>query len=111
MAAHTLQLDLKRAERMMVFRVWQGLLPKGSGAPRFTYVAAKKPPAAESLTVRMMQVLGESRPVVEEMQVVIALAGKEEELYIYYGIEPPVGEDKKPTPDPLVVKKGGLLDG
>lgn len=106
-AAGILQHDCKRAGPHITFRVWQGLLPKGRGAPRFSYVAAKKPIAAEALTIRMMKVLAESRMVVEDMQGIVALAGRSTELYNHFGIDPP---EKEPAPvTPVRVKKGGLL--
>ena len=104
-AARTLQSELRR-EPDLVFGTWQALLPKGPGAPRLAYTAPKKPPAAEALTIRMMQVLNERRTVVEEMQALITQAGKETELYIHFGIEPP-HEEEVAGPAP---KKGGLLD-
>jgi len=109
MAAHTLQLEIKRAGPRIAFRVWQGLLPKGQGAPRFRYVAAKKPPAVESLTARMMHVLGESRTVVEEMQGLVELTGRTEELYFEFGIEPPDAESQPDKVIKTTKQAGGLL--
>ena len=106
--ARVLQVDL-RQEPLMVFRTWQGLLPKGQGAPRFSYVAAKKPAAAEDLTIRMIHVLGERRAVVEEMQEVIDQAGHLHALYIYFGIEPPADVDQEDAEEGPPVT-GGLLD-
>ena len=105
-AARYLQSDLRR-EPSMVFSVWQGLLPKGRGAPRLSYVAAKKPKAAEELTARMMRVLGERREVVEEMQDLLTQAGLAEDLYIYFGMEPP--EEVLSKPEAPVVRSGGLF--
>jgi hypothetical protein len=111
-AARYLQLDLKR-EPTVAFRVWQGLLPKGRGAPRLAYVAPKKGPEAEALTIRMVQVLGERRTVVEEMQAIVTQAGHAEELYWYFGIEPP--KDLAVAPDEEEEEEergsGGLLEG
>lgn len=106
-AARCLQTDLKRAEPAITFAVWQALLPRGR-APRFAYIAPKKLPAAEALTKRMEQVLGERRVVVEEMQSIITQAGRESELYIHFGIEPP-GTRKQTAPKKTKARPGGLL--
>jgi len=107
-AARYLQIDLKRTDARIVFRVWQGLLPKAQAAPRLSYVAPKKLVAAERLTIRMGQVLGERRVVVEEIQALIALTGRSEELYFHFGIEPPT--TKKETAKPRATpRRGGLL--
>ena len=87
-AARYLQQDLRQEPHIM-FRTWQGLLPKGRGAPRLSYVVPKKPPTAEELTLKMMRVLGERRSVAEGMQQIVELAGRTRELYLYYGVEPP----------------------
>jgi len=102
-AARYIQLEIRDPE--IAFRTWQGLLPEGRGAPRLSYVAAKKPPEAEALTVRMIQVLGERRRVVEQMQELMAAAGHERDLYFYFGVEPP----ERTTPAPVLAVKGGLL--
>jgi hypothetical protein len=107
-AAMYLQADQRRSPDV-VFHTWKGLLPKHRGAPRLAYVAPKKPPAAEALTVRMMQVLGESRVVVEEMQALVALAGKETVLYEYFGVEPPTAEETVAVK--TLPKADGLLAG
>lgn len=112
MARH-LQSDLRR-EPTLVFGTWQALLPTQKRAPRLQYVAAKKPKAAEELTERMMDVLGERREVVENMQEVAATAMAAQgralaDLYFYYGVEPP--ED---VPEEALEAQhqggGGLLD-
>lgn len=108
-AARCLQIDLYRAEPEIAFRVWQGLLPKGRGAPRLQYVARKKPPAAEELTTKMIQVLGESRRVVEEMQTILELAHRGWGLYIYFGVTPPETEEPKEEATPRGPAGGGLL--
>jgi hypothetical protein len=105
-AARTLQRDM-RSEPHLIFGTWQALLPKGSGAPRLAYVAAKKPPAAEALTTRMMQVLGERRRVAEEMQAIVKLTGREGDLYLHFGIEPPKGIVE--TVEAPEARAGGLL--
>lgn len=87
-AARELQRDLRRGDPDITFRVWQGLLPKERGAPRLSYVAPKKPPAVEQLTLRMMEVLKESRTTVEAMQTTIIWAHREQELYAEFGVEP-----------------------
>lgn len=77
----------------LVFRAWQGLLPKGGGAPRLGYVAPKKPPAEEDLVRRMMQVLGVRRGVCERMVELVRLGGRLPELYLHYGcIAPEEGQ-------------------
>lgn len=83
----------------ILFHAWQGLLPKAPKAPRLSYVKAKRRPGLDDpklrdkpevkLTKKMMAVLGERRSVVEEMQQVVEQTGRLEELYLYYGIEPP----------------------
>ncbi len=109
--ARFLQSDLRR-EPMLVFGTWQALLPKQKRAPRLSYVAAKKPKAAEELTERMMRVVGERREVVEAMQTLaiaeLAAQGRAlTELYFYYGVEPPDDVPEEPVPP---VKRGGLLN-
>ncbi len=104
-AARCLQVDHRR-EPAVAFRTWQGLLPKGRGAPRLAYVAPKKGKAAEVLTARMMKVLGERRVVVEEMQELVVQAGRELDLFLHFGVEPP----EKETPEVQAVR-GGMLDG
>ena len=86
-AARVLGRDVREPD--LVFRTWQGLLPKGRGAPRLHYAAPKKPPAEEALVSRMMVVLGESRWRCEDMVSVIRLTGRLPELYPYFGVEIP----------------------
>jgi len=81
------EIQLVHHDPAMAFAVWQGLLPRGSGAPRLSYAAAKKPPAAEALIMRMVQVTGERRAVVEQMYDLLTLAGREADLYPYFGLE------------------------
>ena len=83
------ELQTRVREPHLVFRIWQGLLPKGGGAPRLQYVAPKKPPQEEQLVARMRQVEGVRRVIVEEMIAIVKLAGKEKALYKEYGVEPP----------------------
>lgn len=71
----------------LIFRTWQGSLPKGRGAPRLQYTAARKPPAEEALVARMKLVLAERREVVEDTIELVKLVGREEELYQEFGIE------------------------
>jgi len=114
-AARFLQSDLRR-EPDLVMGTWQALLPQQQRAPRLAYVVAKKPPEAEELTQKMMEVLGERREVVEEMQALVTITladyGRlKEEVYFYYGVEPPEAETTgelwdKERPKP----RGGLLD-
>jgi hypothetical protein len=79
-------------EPAMVFATWQGLLPEDRGAPRLTYPAPKKRPEAEQLTLRMMAVLGVRRQVAEEMQALLADAGRLVALYAEMGVAPPDAE-------------------
>jgi len=85
-AARYLQQDLRGDD--ILFRVWQGILPRGREAPRLYYVAPKKPPQEEALVAEMMRVLSERREVVEEMVEILRLAGREDDLYPYFGVEP-----------------------
>lgn len=89
-AARVLSKDVR--DPAMVFATWQALLPEGRGAPRFTYPAAKKRPAAEQLTLRTMAVYGVRRQVAEEMQAVLEAAGRLEELYVEMGVTSPNAE-------------------
>lgn len=84
-AARYLQLQVRDAD--LLFRVWQGLLPKGKAAPRFSYSAPKKAPAAEELVLRIMAVEHERRAVAEQILELLHLAGKLDEAYQYYGVE------------------------
>lgn len=113
-AARYLQQDIRK-DPGLVFATWQALLPRGGAAPRgLTYIAAKKPPEAEDLTERMMQVLGERRSVVEQMQELFALAGQSKELHHHFGFEysgdPPPATGRKGKTPIGQKKKGGLLD-
>jgi len=113
---------IRRADPKIMFRVWQGLLPVDIGAPRLYYPAAKKPPEAEELTKRMMAVLSENRAYAEEMQAIVAALGKERDLYLEFGVEPPdepkpekqTRRKKKEEPpdedESFRVLSGGLLD-
>lgn len=83
------ELQTRVREPWLVFRIWQGLLPKGRSAPRLQYVAPKKPPQEEQLVARIRQVEGVRRRVVEEMIEIVKLAGRERALYKEYGVEPP----------------------
>lgn len=85
-AARYLQRDVR--EPKMLLRTWQGILPRGKGAPRLSYVAPKKGPPAEALVTTMVRVLSERREVVEEIVAMFELQGKTVELYEYFGIEP-----------------------
>lgn len=73
----------------LVLGCWQALLPKDSGAPRLSYVAAKKAPAEEALVQRMRTTLCESRRACEEMIDIVRLSGRLTDLYWEFGIEPP----------------------
>jgi hypothetical protein len=89
MLARELQLQVREPELM--FRIWQGYLPKGAGAPRnrLHYIAAKKPPQEEELITRIKKVLSESRSTVEQMVELVKQVGRMEELYWEYGVEAP----------------------
>jgi hypothetical protein len=78
-------------------------MPYQKEAPRgLTYVVPKKTPEAEKLVARMMLVLAERRRVVEEMLDVMEAAGRLEDVYAYFGEEPP----KEAAPE---TKQVGLL--
>jgi hypothetical protein len=96
--ARVLQLELR--EPMLIFKTWQALLPKGR-APRFNYIAAKKPPAEEELVTKMRSVLSEKRETVETMIEMVRLSGRLDELYIEFGIKDP---DAAPKERPRVQK-------
>ena len=70
----------------MAFAVWQGSMPEERGCPRLTYPAPKKRPDAEQLTQRMMTVLQLRRAVAEEMQALIEVAGRLDDLYKEFGV-------------------------
>jgi hypothetical protein len=84
-AARVLSRDLREPE--LVFGAWLGLLPRGAGAPRLSYAAPKRPPAADALTERMMRVLGVSRREAEEMQDVASAAGRLADVFAAFGVE------------------------
>jgi len=97
MAQVARELQVEVREPQLIFPIWKGYLPKGRGAPtnpRLQYVAAKKGPAAEELVTRMQKVLSERREVIERMISLVALAGKENDLYWEYGIKPPKEEKR-----------------
>lgn len=100
-AARVLQNELREPD--LIFRAWQGLLPKMRQAPRFAYVVPKKGPEAEELTLRLMVLLQEGRHNVERMIGLVQLAGRERDLYREVGIQPP-GE-----PVEKVVRKKGSI--
>lgn len=87
MLARELQLEVREPELM--FRIWQGSLPRGGRAPRLAYVAAKKGPAEEELITRIKAVMSESRETVEQMVEIVKQAGRVNELYWEYGVEAP----------------------
>lgn len=89
-ACRELGRDLREPD--LIFHTWRGLLPVGKGAPRFSYVAPKKPPAEEALVQRLMRVEGERRSVCEQMVEVFRLAERLDEAYHYYGVEVPEEE-------------------
>lgn len=80
-------LGLEVREPALVFKTWQGLLPKGPGAPRLGYAAPKKPPQEEALVTRMREVTGERRAVIEEHIALARLAGHVSALYAEFGVE------------------------
>ncbi len=87
-AARYLQADI-RGEEAILFATWQGLLPRAASAPFLKYVAPKKGPEAEELTLVMMGHMKERREIVEELQEIFALQDLTQELYQHYGVEPP----------------------
>ena len=89
MAQYARELQLRVREPNLIFKIWQGVLPKGRGAPKLQYVAAKKPPAAEALIAKIQQVNSERRDVVEAMVGIVAESGLLSDLYWEYGIEEP----------------------
>ena len=92
-AARYIQKDIR--DPSLSFQAWRGLLPyHKKGAPRLSYVGPKKRPAEEELVTTMMRKIPERRDVVEDMVALFQLSGREQELYFYYGVEPP----KEPTP-------------
>lgn len=86
-AARVLQVNIR--DPYLVWGTWQAMLPKGRGAPRLQYAAAKKPPAEEALVARMRQVLPESRHSIETMIAIVKAAGREAELYTEFGVTAP----------------------
>jgi len=71
----------------LVVGCWYGLLPKQHGAPRLSYPAAKKPPAAELLVQRVMAVGAHRRETAEQMIAIVEKAGRLDALYTEFGIE------------------------
>lgn len=89
--ARYLQVEVR--DPALIFGTWQGMMPKGRGAPRLQYVVAKRPKAEEELVTRMKEVLAESRESCEAMIGIIKLAGRLSELYAEFGIEEPDNDD------------------
>lgn len=86
-AAKYLQRDLP-SDPAMVFRTWQGFLPRRlSGAPRFAYVAAKKLPKADALLARVMEVEGWRREIAEQNIELWSELGTLPAVMTHYGIE------------------------
>ena len=83
------ELQQRVKDPLLVFGIWQAVLPKDSKAPRLSYVVPKKGPAEEALVERMKSVLSESRITCERMLAIIQLAGREKELYAEFGIKVP----------------------
>ena len=79
-------------EPAMAFAVWQGLTAEEAGAPRLVYTTAKKRPEAEQLTLRIMGVMRVRRNVAEDMQRLVASAGRMDDLYKEFGIVAPDAE-------------------
>lgn len=84
-ATRVIQREVR--EPAIAFRTWQGLLPRARSAPRFSYVAAKRPPAEEALVARVMAVERLRRGAAEEAVELVRQVGKLEDLYNYYGVE------------------------
>lgn len=113
-AARVIGKDVR--DPAMAFAVWQGITAEDAGAPRLAYPAAKKRPGAEQLTLRMMAVLGVRRAVAEDMQKLVALAGRFrtealDDLYKEFGVEQPGTEVEEREEDDAPRKKGpvGLM--
>ncbi len=87
-AAKEIQRDIKGDEgEKIAIRIWQGLLPKGSGSPRLSYVAPRKGKKIEELTQAMMANLKENRVTVEAMLEIYYLLGRTPELYLFHGLK------------------------
>lgn len=85
--ARLLQNTVREPE--LVFRAWQGVLPRDRGAPRLSYIVAKKPPAEEAVVERLRTVMGESRRSAEQILEIVKLCGKAKTraLYAELGVE------------------------
>ena len=81
-----LQHDFK--EPAIMFRVWQGLLPRARSAPRLSYVAPKRTPDAELLVQKIMEVEHVRRDVAEAALEVLTMDDKVVAAQQYYGIDP-----------------------
>ena len=84
-AAKVIQKDIKEPE--MAIRTWQGILPRGAGSPRLSYVAPRKGKKIEELTQAMMANLKENRVTVEAMLEIYYLLGRTPELYQFHGLK------------------------
>lgn len=80
-------LQQRVREPDLVVGCWQAVLPKQSAAPRLSYPAAKKAPAAELLVQRVMRDGGYRREVAEQMITIAENCGELDALYVEYGIE------------------------
>ena len=87
-AARTIQKDIKGDEgEKIALRIWQGILPRGAGSPRLSYVAPRKGKKVEELTQAMMKDLRENRVTVEAMLEIYYLLGRTPELYQFHGLK------------------------
>ena len=73
----------------MSLRIWQGLLPRGAGAPRLQYVAPRKGPKAEELTLAVMKEMNENRVEAEAILDLHERLGNLPALYRRYGLKVP----------------------
>ncbi len=85
-AAKVIQKDIKEPD--IAIRTWQGILPRGAGSPRLSYLAPRKGKKIEELTQAMMANLRENRVTVEAMLEIYYLLGRTPELYQFHGLKP-----------------------
>ena len=69
----------------MTWQFWRAALPRMAKAPTLRWPAPKKPPEAEALMLRLMEVHNVRREVAEEMESL--LAPSYHQLLHYYGVE------------------------
>lgn len=85
--ARELQHEVRDAE--MIFKIWQGYMPRGARCPRWVeYVKLKKPPAAEKAILKVMAVYAVRREVAEQMYDIVQRAGRLKALHADLGMKP-----------------------